>query len=224
MSKIELNYLIIEYENDDECYIKDFVKNLEKETKRIVNFFDIKEFNNKVNIKIWNNLENFRYFAKINGFTDKNGNVNNWVCGIAKDNNINVLTLKEYKKTKYHENGNLNDIFYLILHEFVHTCYNKVVGKNKRFKWLSEGVATTISGQYNKDLAELEFNTTIEDMEEGTVHYNNYYIMFSYVYKTYGKDYIMALIRNYNLQEQDTSRLFEETKEYMRNLHNNKRK
>ena len=41
--------------------------------------------------------------------------------------------------------------------------------------------------------------------------------MFYYVYETYGRNYILELINNFELQKQDTERLYNETIEYIKN-------
>lgn len=214
MKKIKLKYIIIEYPNKMLEELKEFIANLEKETERIVNFFGITNFEEKVKIKIWDNLNEFRAFAKENNFfIDNNGNVMEWLCGITYKNNINTLTLEEYRKTKGHENGNLNDIIYLILHEFVHACHDKLTNNKKIYKWLADGLATTISNQYND--RELSFNATLEEIQNGNIDYINYHTMFVYVYKTYGKNYIITLINNYELQEKETPKLYYETRKYI---------
>lgn len=104
----------------------------------------------KLKYKIWDNLDLFRKFVKEkNAFLDNNGNVADWLCGITYDNHIDTLTLDEYRKTKYYENSELKDMINLVLHEFVRACHDKKRKKENISKWLSEGLATTISGQYN---------------------------------------------------------------------------
>ena len=77
--------------------------------------------------------------------------------------------------------------------------------------WLTEGLATFLAHQY--DDKELEFNATLEEIKVGKTSYTNYYIMFNYVLNTYGKDYILKLIKDEELLQNETNRLYEETKE-----------
>lgn len=203
------------YENDK--YILSLKKNLELLSKEIVDFFELKDFGDKVDIKIYNNIDDFRKLcADLHyGTVDK---VPLWACGFC--NNIDgvpticVLSLEEYRKTKGHETGTLDDIKYLIMHEFVHACHCKI-GEIK-YKWLSEGLATTISHQY--DYHEYHLDATLDEMIHGAHNYANYYTMFSYVYNTYGKEYIFSLIKNFELLEKDTPRLYNETCEYVHNI------
>lgn len=216
MKKLELRYVIVECPSD---MSKNIIDKIDKETNRIVDFFNIIDFGEKVKIKIWDNLELFRDFVKEkNAFLDKNGNVADWLCGITYDNHIDTLKLDEYRKTKYHENSELKDMINLVLHEFVHACHDKKRKKENISKWLSEGLATTISGQYNgKDLS---FDIDLADLEVGNIDYINYYTMFYYVLKKYGKDYVMNLINDFDLQVRETEKLYYETKNFVKVLNN----
>lgn len=132
-----------------------------------------------------------------------------WLCGVAHENFVYTLCLEECVKTKGHEEHNLDDLKYLIVHEFTHCCHNKF--KNgSTYIWLAEGLSTTISHQYDK--CDDIFNFTLEQTKNGGPDYRNYHTMFSYVYETYGREYILELINNFSLLEEDTPKLYEETK------------
>ena len=52
----------------------------------------------------------------------------NWVCGFAYNNKyIETLSLSEYRKTKSHENVNIDNLCRLILHEFIHSVILKLI-------------------------------------------------------------------------------------------------
>lgn len=220
--KKELKYMIIDYTEEDKAYIDSFTNLLEKISQEIIDFFAIEKIDTKINVKLYNSLEEFRkIYVEIGFKLDKNGQVPNWICGFAFKKNVYTLSLKEYRKTKGHENDSLNDLIYLILHEFTHAC-NNIVSNNKKYAWLSEGLATTISHQY--DNYKLFFNCSLNEMINGPTDYRNYHTMFSYVYKKYGKYYILSLINDFNMLEHDTPILFEEVKDYFNNLDKNKQK
>lgn len=210
----ELKYIILDYNQSDLSFINEFSEFIEFHSDKIVEFFDIKNFGFKIKVKLWCNLEMFRNYYKEIGYNlDKNGNVPKWVCGFAHGESVEVLTLDEYKKTQSHENAIVDDLKYLILHEFVHACHKKV-SSNNSYSWLSEGLATTISHQY--DNASLEFNATLDEIINGCHNYVNYYTMFKYVYNTYGRNYILSLIEDYDLLKKETPKLYEEVSIYVK--------
>lgn len=208
----ELNYMIINYSNNDLEYIDYICNELDKKSQEIVDFFDIKDFGKKVSVTLFDSLELFRSeCAKVNRTLVSN--VPEWVCGMKIPNgDIYTLCLEEYRKTKGHENKCIEDLVYLILHEFTHACHGKVKKDNQRgYAWLVEGLATTISHQYDNSL--LVFNASLDEMIKGTKDYKNYHTMFKYVLDTYGRNYVLELIKNYDLLVKDTPRLYEEVRE-----------
>lgn len=93
------------------------------------------------------------------------------------------------------------------MHEFTHSCHIKI---NKLFYvWLTEGLATTITHQMENE--DRIFNLTLEQAINGGHDYRNYHTMFCYVYETYGRDYILNLIKDNELLERATPQLYEET-------------
>lgn len=205
--KKQLTHMIIEYTKCDEKYIDGFVSYLEKVSQEIVDFLNINYLDSKIKVTLWDSLEDFRNLYLKLGW---NSSVPNWVCGFANNCDVETLTLEEYRKTSGHEYANLQDLMHLILHEFVHAC-NNILSTNKHYAWLSEGLATTISHQYDDD--DLKFNASLNEMINGCHNYSNYHIMFIYVYNTYGRDYILKLLKNFDLLKKETPRLYEETKE-----------
>ena len=216
----ELKYMNIEYTEKDKLYIEELVDYIEQISQEIVDFLGIVNFGNKVEVKLWDDITKYRK-SQFNVYPcgAKNADeIPKWSCGFAfsKDNKsyVETLCLEEYRKTLGHENGTLDDLKHLILHEFTHSVHLKV--NDKDCVWLSEGLATTISHQY--DNYDLTFDASLGQMKgDGYTHYTNYHTMFYYVYETYGRDYILELVNNYELQKQETERLYNETVEYVKN-------
>jgi hypothetical protein len=217
--KKELSYMIINYTNSDHAYIDLICLKIEMISKEIVSFFEIKD-DFKINITIFDNLDDFRNKI-INEMPHllEDNKVPAWICGVSTKTGIYTLSLAEYRKTKSHENGTINDIMYLILHEFTHSCF-RILNKEKTCAWLSEGCATTISRQYQN--ISKPFTANLEDMEEGCSNYNNYHLMFKYVLDTYGKDYILKLIKNTDLVKNETPKLYNEVVNYYNKKTTNK--
>lgn len=222
----ELKYMNIEYTEKDKLYIEELVDYIEQVSQEIVDFFGIENFENKVEVKLLDDVSKFRMrlFETYPSGAKSVEEISKWSCGFAYvDNNISyveTLCLEEYRKTLGHEKGTLEDLKHLILHEFAHAVHFKI--SQEDYAWLSEGLATTISHQY--DNYDLTFDATLEQMKgDDYTHYTNYHTMFYYVYEKYGRDYILELVNNYELQKQETERLYNETVEYVKNkTHKNK--
>lgn len=216
----ELKYMDIEYTVKDVLYIDAMINYIEQISQEIVDFFGIENFEKKVEVKLWDDVSEFRMrlFETYPSGAKSVDEISKWSCGfVFSENNksyVETLCLEEYRKTLGHENGTLEDLKQLILHEFTHACHLKLNGK--AYQWLSEGLATTISHQY--DNYDLTFDATLEQIKGNDyIRYTNYHTMFYYVYETYGRDYILELVNNYELQKQETERLYNETVEFVKN-------
>ena len=210
----KLEYIELNFTEDDGAYKTEIIKKIDLISKEIVEFFEINDFGAKVVARFWNSLEAFRkYYLEIT----KQEICPDYVCGFChtmeKIEYIEILSLKEFRKTKNHENKTVEDLCYLVLHEFTHACHRKY-GREKSYFWLSEGCATTISHQYEKMPKILR--ATLEQMKHGGVGYDNYHSMFYYVYKTYGREYILDLMKDFEFLAKETPRLYEETKQNLK--------
>ncbi len=87
-----------------------------------------------------------------------------WIFGFALSNEVQTLSLSEYRKTKNHENATIIDLQKLIIHEFTHAAHNKI-HNNCVMIWLTEGLATTLAHQY--DDKKLKFDATLDEIKMG---------------------------------------------------------
>ncbi len=213
--KKELDSMVVYYTEKDIEYIDDVLDYINNNCREILDFFGISQLDKKVNVYLHSSLEQFREKCKEFGFEDENGNVPLWICGFKNHkNDIHTLCLEECRKAEGHQNDNLTDLEYLILHEFSHRAYScatkdDAISYSKGdYVWLNEGIATTITHQC--DNVKLSLTASLEDMINGCNNYNNYHTMFVYTLETYGRDYIRQLIHNYDKLAQDTPKLFNE--------------
>ena len=211
----ELKYMNINYSLKDLEYIDYLCEKIELECDKILNFFEIKKLNEKVKIKLYDDLKKLQMLYK----ETYNMEPENWLCGFALDNNVYTLSLSEYKKTSSHEDAIVDDLIRLILHEFTHSIHSKR-HSNMVIKWLTEGAATYLSGQ-NEDAKEITAN--LFQIINGGCSYSNYRAMFAYVYETYGKEYMLKLIDDEKLLLEETERLYLETIEFYNNNLTNKK-
>lgn len=200
----ELKYINLEYNECDKNYIDELIDYINLSSEEITNFFSIDSFNPKVEIKLYDNIDKFNEWYYY--FNKKEAPL--WFCGFSFKMDgvyhINVLSLEKYKKTQGHKKHNLNDLKYLIMHEFVHSCVLKI-NNSSLPAWLNEGIAIKLSHQY--DNKEYKFNASLNEMINGCNNYINYYTMFSYALDKYGKDYILDLILN-NKAFDETEKLY----------------
>lgn len=200
----ELKYINLEYNECDKNYIDELIDYINLNSEEITNFFSIDSFNPKVEIKLYDNIDKFNEWYYY--FNKKEAPL--WFCGFSFKMDgvyhINVLSLEKYKKTQGHKKHNLNDLKYLIMHEFVHSCVLKI-NNSSLPAWLNEGIAIKLSHQY--DNKEYKFNASLNEIINGCNNYINYYTMFSYALDKYGKDYILDLILN-NKAFDETEKLY----------------
>ncbi len=205
----ELKYIDLIYSDKDLKYINDLIDQFEFTSEEIVSFFRLNSFGNKVKVKLFDSLKDFRSALKaFDGVpTDRKGKIAPWICGISLGGEILTLCLKEFKKTKGHKKEDLDDLIHLVLHEFVHECHKKASGTIDCY-WLSEGLATSLSHQ--KDGDQKIFHATMVEMRDGSNDYTSSYTMFQYVYGKYGHEYILDLIYKAGKAVADTPKLYEE--------------
>lgn len=99
-----LKYIDIEYTDSDKEYIDFISKVIDENCERIVDFFELDKYEDKTHVRLFNKLEEF-----INCYREAyNEEPRDWVCGFAINKDVYTLTLNEYRKTKSHENDNIN--------------------------------------------------------------------------------------------------------------------
>lgn len=134
--------IIIDYKFKDENLARTLVCELETQSKRVKDFFEIsKQIEAKV--ILYSEIELFKqqYEKKVGGKYE------DWLVGFAtKGNEIHILSLDCFHKTKSHENDTLNDLLKVIVHEYVHICHFSILEENA-FPILMEGFATFLAGQ-----------------------------------------------------------------------------
>ena len=198
----ELKYMNIEYNDCDKEYIDGLSNDLEITSEKIVNFFNLDNYGEKINIKLFDNLNNFRNY--ISNLRKKE--TEEWLCGLCTSIGIYVLSLGELKKIKYHKDEQYDDYVKLITHEFVHSIQNKKYDGFSCLKWISDGMACFLANQYSNDT----INCSFEDLIEGKTNYSNYKLLFEYIYNKYGMDYIEELIKDKEYAYGETKKLFDE--------------
>ncbi len=215
----EFASFIIEYSEDDLEYIDKLIEQILIEQTKIMSFFGLKKFDNKVKIKIWNNVNKYeRHVAdEMHRLFHRRIEIKDWEVGRAittkKENYIHLLTHQERIKRKNHERDTIEDMIKVSIHEFVHICHAQYNNYQPTLNWFNEALATILSNQYgNKKLV---LDCTLEDFLMGKTTYLRYFTLGKYVFETYGKEYILELAKNNRLLESMTPRLFNDAKKWV---------
>ena len=172
------------------------IKQLRFEMLKVMDFFKLKEINKKVNIRIWDNITDFREECeKLSGYE-----LPFWAVGMARNEKdeeysyIDKLSLVEQKKIDYHKDATLDDFIKSIVHEFVHVCHTQFCDYNyPEEPWVSEGIATYLANQYPNS----EYTVSINEVfGYDEVPYQNYRCLYNYIFENYSYDDIMKLLNS----------------------------
>ena len=216
--KQEFDMFEIEYTESDLEYIDDLIKYFKNNYKNIMNFFHLKEFSKKVKIKFWDSKEEYRdYFNKLYKEKGYNNTVPEWEVARSFPEECPKIFLMSYKervKCRGHSKDTLDDLFKVIVHEFVHTCQFEYNHHTESLTWFLEALATNLSCQYEEH--PLTLNVDLERIINGQVSYINYRTMGKYLLDNYPKEYILELAKNKELLLKDTKKIYEETLEYIK--------
>ena len=157
----ELKYLIINYSAKDLEYIDELLEYVDNASEKIVKWFGFKDFGAKPVVTIFGGTKEF-YQAILDYKPEEK--IYDWISGYAfKKDGINIiytLSVEGLLQTA-HKNANVLKLERLIIHEFSHSCQQKIKNSSTAI-WLLEGMAGFLAGQYNNDTDEIK---TVENGE-----------------------------------------------------------
>lgn len=219
----ETKYFIINYTTSDINYIDNICNYLDKEIIKIIDFFALNEYSEKIEITLFNDVnELYRLHDKFFKTIEKYGYVPKWVCGFSKDAKVYTLSLNELIKTSNHEKSTLEELKQLILHESIHSIHYKKNKQTLYVRYLSEALATNLSHQYDNE--DVRFDATKDEILKGNCYYYNYNAIFIYLLEKYGKEYILKLITNLDFLNKETPKICDEVIEFYKENYTNKNK
>lgn len=207
MNKLELRYVIIYYDSDDERNVLKFPRN--DRFKDIVDFFELKEVPNKAIIRIWNDYEKFSDFWKEKHKQNSSPNTLTGFC--YEHNHIEIVNLKIYieRKKIVNQEVDFNDWYNLIIHEFTHYCAKEYTNYTLGTKWIQEGLAINLSHQR---YFEFEITSSLEDIQNNKCTYNDAYTLMKYVMKNYNHEFVLNFLINKKMQEKTLIEAFKKCK------------
>ena len=139
--KIELSNFTIEYDKEID-YMSNIISTLENHTIEILEFFELEKLSQKKKVVIFTDRE--KYKKHLLPFVKE---FKEWMCADTYDGNINLLEMSEARKSKEHEDMDMDEFIKCILHEFVHSCQQEWNENSKGVSWYWEALATNLSNQ-----------------------------------------------------------------------------
>ncbi|MBR1925400.1 MAG: hypothetical protein IJ837_00920 [Clostridia bacterium] len=215
--QIELDNFIIHTDKDLD-YLSEISKTLNSETKKVLDFFELKELKEKKNVVIYTDIQKYKAHKEEMG-----EDYQEWMCGDTMDGNINLLELTEAQKTKAHKNMTLKDFLQSVIHEFVHACQQEVNNDFKGLVWFWEALATNLSGQQDNcaEIKNCDFEKLKTDFNTVRGAYGYAYLLGDYMLKTYGQKKVLDYVKNPNKLRQDEDKIFNSAKNSQKREVNN---
>ena len=201
----------IRYNECDTNYINFLIGYFNSEKEKIFKFFDINRLSKRLIIIIYDDVSKYKDYRNNNISETSVGNMD------FDDNNyyLNILSYKEIIKRKGHENDNLEYMYKLLIHEFVHICHEEIGTYKQSLIWVKEGIAIILSKQYeglDYKLSNCNLNDLINNKR---LWYINYYTLMNYALKKYGIDYLKKLVFESKFAEKETDKIYNEVEMIM---------
>ncbi len=222
--RYENNQFIIFYNFDDKN-IQQLITTLESKSKGIMNFFGLEHISRKVIIKIYYSIDDYKKHL-IPYLEEMGETYHDWMIADTMDNNINMLELSLCRQLNSHKNETIQDQMETILHEFTHICHHELLGENNSHGhiWFSEALATNLSGQnYSIKKITCTYDELKNDFNNTSNNYSTAYLMGKYMLENYGRDFVLNLIKNWQLLNEFAPKLFEETKTFYNQINTKKK-
>ncbi len=188
---LEKKNFIVDYD-ESISYIPEVVNYLESKSNDIMSFFKLDSLIKKRKIVIYDDLE--LYKKHIEQF----GKYYDYMRADTNDGNINLLSIKEARKTAYHANMTLEELKSTILHEFVHICQqeSELEHSNKTIIWFWEALATNLGNP--EMFTKVVINATNEEINSFISLSQNYHIAFTigkYMLENYSNEEILEYVK-----------------------------
>lgn len=207
--KFELSNFIIECDQDI-SYMPNIIATLENNTIEILDFFELGKLSQKKKVVIFTDRE--KYKKHLLPFVKE---YKEWMCADTYDGNINLLEISEARKSKEHENMDMDEFIKCILHEFVHSCQQELNPNSEGVAWYWEALATNLSNQdYSVvSLENCDFKKLKSDFDDTKNGYSYAYTLGKYMLENYSKDRLLEYVKNPNSLKQDADNIFETVKQ-----------
>lgn len=203
--KIELDNFIIESDKNIK-YADNIVSTLENNVYGILNFFELKKLSKKKIVKIYTDRE--KYKAHMLQYVSE---FKEWMCADTCGGDINLLEISEARKSKEHEDMDIEEFVKCILHEFVHSCQQELHSNPEGTNWYWEALATNLSGQDFSEinLLDCDFKQLQKDFNNTKNGYNYAFTIGRFVLNNYSKEKVLEYIKKPSLLKKKANDIFE---------------
>lgn len=208
------------YSEESSSYMEEIINHFMENYISIMKFFDKKDLDKPLIITFWDDKNKFREEMKKFNYSNE---LPEWTVGIAISDKSNLvsrvdcLSLEAARTIPLHKNNTVEDLKKRVTHETVHVIHDEFL--NYAYDtvptWVSEGVATFLSGQYENPNLTVPLDKIRKDEE--VVHYQNYRYIFNKMSELLSKDEILDVLRGKN-----TDRVFEAIDQNNKNITVNK--
>lgn len=211
------------YEKEDEDLVNVLEEYLNDNANEIFEFFDLDLEKKTLEIRMIPTKEEYDRLSKER---KKVNTIPKWAVGNYHDGIIEYVSFNDYQNTshKYTEyNEALETYKKTIIHEFIHYVVDLYVDKNNGnhpLCYLNEGIAQYLSKQRTGNLT---FNYSLDDILNSNDCYPGWYLMVKYILDEYGKDYFLKILLHDDLALSETQYIYEQAKEYYKEIENNKK-
>ena len=190
---IESKYAIFEFQESDKKLMTSLAEYLDKKAMKIYKFFQIEPKQKAIFsiIPTKSEFDDIYYkYKKLNPAT--------WIVGTTlKDNQIILLSYNDYVNNEIHNKDTFDHYKKTVVHEFVHFV-NKLFTKENKCeyaeKFLSEGIATYLSEQYN---ISSQIKSSLNDiLQKRTNNYIDFKLLVKYLVENYDKEFVLSLFKS----------------------------
>lgn len=202
--KIESDKLIINYTNNDKKYIKTLEEKLDKNINKIMNFFDIKNINNKIEINILENKEIFDIEYK----KHYNKESNEWNRSFI-DNSVYILSYKDYRDTIFYRDT-FDEFVNSVLYEITQILY-KNRNNDLSMKYINEGLKIYFSNMFDDIDSNKKFDCDKDKItNEIDIDYIDYYMIMKYIINNYKRDFLLKLIDDKSFAYDNVDKIYKD--------------
>lgn len=201
--KKESKYAILNFQKQDENLANILAEYLDENTKKLYDFFEIAFQGEKSNITIVPSKKEFDIIYRKANNKPENEPIQDWIIGTCSNRIIFYVSLNDYDNTAHKFDKKdyaiaLENYKKTILHEqvhFVNELFSKQNNSPETIKFLSEGIATYLSGQYeNQNVGFYADADTLLNQNKNP--YDQYFLITKYLAENFDKETVLSLFKN----------------------------
>ena len=191
-------------------YGEDLIKKLDQDSSRILKFFELENLKQPKKIKIWTDRKKYQKYLE--QYVPK---YYEWMCGDTHDENINMLSLEECKKTESHQDMTLEEMLRIINHEFTHACQQEINSDAKNVEWFWEALATNLANPFDCVASmQCEDDELIYHLNDVPYSYQICFTIGKFMIEEYPHEKILDYVKNPDQLRKDTRKIFKEEREW----------